>query len=46
MAGDNLYEKMKKSNKKWEKLMAQLVAYKKWIAPYDLQFKPNSSPMI
>ncbi len=46
MAGDNLYKKMEKSNKEQEELMAQLAAYKKWIAPYDLQFEPNSSPMI
>ena len=46
MAGDNLYEKMEKSNKERGELMAQLAAYKKRIAPYDLQFEPNSSPMI
>jgi len=29
MAGDNLYEKMEKSNKERGELMAQLAAYKK-----------------
>lgn len=46
MASDNLYEKMGKSGKERGELMAQLAAYKRRIAPYDLQFEPNSSPMI
>jgi hypothetical protein len=46
MAGDNIYEKMGKSSKERAELMSQLAAYKKRNAPYDLQFEPNSLPVL
>src|SRR5256885_8477220 len=46
LAADQLYEKMGKSNKERDGLMAQMCTYRKRLPPFDISFHTNESPQI
>ena len=46
LAADNIYEKMGKTIKEREGLMAQMRTYRKRLAPFDVSFRINESPQI
>ena len=46
LAADNIFEKMGKTTKEREGLMAQMCTYRKRLALFDISFRINESPQI
>ena len=46
LAADNIYEKMGKTVKEREGLMAQMRSYRKRLAPFDISFHISETPQI